>query len=62
MHPLLTFHNFGIKISLNSDDPGFFGTWYLNYDFFVTTVSCEFDLKDFKKVCLNSLEGSLLPE
>lgn len=39
---------------------GIFNTNYINYDFFICAVAMEFDLKDFKRVCQNSLECSLL--
>lgn len=41
---------------------GIFNTNYVNYDFFICAQAMEFDLKDFKRVCLNSLECSLLTE
>ena len=39
---------------------GVFNTNYINYDFFICAVAMEFDLKDFKRICQNSLECSLL--
>ena len=59
-HPLKTFLNYGLKVSINSDDDGIFETSFLTWDFFVCAVSMEFNLFDFKKVCQFSIEHSCL--
>ena len=47
-------------VTINPDDPGFFRSRYINYDYYLCAVALEFDLKDFKKIILNSIEASLL--
>ena len=39
---------------------GYFNSNYITFDFFMAAVAMEFDLKDLKMCCLNSLECSLL--
>lgn len=39
---------------------GYFTSNYITFDFFMAAVAMEFDLKDLKMCCLNSLECSLL--
>ncbi len=48
-----------MKISINSDDPGLFGT-DTNLDFFATVFSMEFDLIDVKRSIVDSIECSLM--
>jgi adenosine deaminase len=55
-----TYLNYGIKIAICSDDPGFFGYKDSNPDFFVCAVAMEFDLKDFKLIAKHSIDGSIL--
>ena len=40
-HPLKTFLNYGIKIAICPDDPGYFGVIGTSHDFFYATVGCE---------------------
>lgn len=47
VHPAKTFLNYGIPISINSDDPGFFGYLGVNLDFYVCAVALEFGNKYF---------------
>jgi len=39
VHPARTFLNYGIKITINPDDPGFFGITGVNYDFFILAIA-----------------------
>lgn len=59
MHPGVSFLNYGIKVSISSDDPGLFDTDTV-IDFFACAFSMEFDLLDFKRCILNSIECSLM--
>ncbi len=60
LHPIISFHNYGLNVTINPDDPGFFRSRYINYDYYLCAVALEFDLKDFKKIVTNSIEASLL--
>lgn len=42
LHPAKTFLNYGIKICINPDDPGFFGINGITYDFYILTLAQEF--------------------
>ena len=50
----------GVKISLNSDDPGVFNTRVKAFDFFVAILAWELDLKDIKVININEFDGSLM--
>mmetsp|Transcript_85930 Transcript_85930/g.119278 ORF Transcript_85930/g.119278 Transcript_85930/m.119278 type:complete len:137 (-) Transcript_85930:156-566(-) len=54
-HPAIGIYNYGIKISLNNDDPGIFNTDII-WDYVAAAVSFQFDLLDLKKIIYNSLE------
>ena len=60
LHPIISYHNYGLRVTINPDDPGFFRSRYINYDFYLCAIALEFDLKDFKKIVINSIEASLL--
>ena len=59
LHPAIGYHNFGLKISISSDDPGLFQTT-TTWDFFAACMSFEFTLLDLKRVILNSIETSCM--
>lgn len=59
IHPAIGYHNFGLKISISSDDPGLFQTTSA-WDFFAACISFEFTLLDLKRVILNSIETSCM--
>jgi len=61
LHPAINYHNSGLRISLSSDDPGLFKT-DTTWDFFVACISFEFNLLDFKKIVVNSIECSCMSE
>ena len=58
MHPAVCYLNYGINICISNDDPTLYNTTGVNYDFFVATVCCEFDLFDLKIIALNSIKCS----
>ena len=62
LHPLTTYFNYGLPVSISPDDPGFFGIRGASYDFFIVAVTMEFNLLHLKRICLNSLECSLSNE
>lgn len=39
LHPAKTYYNYGIPISINCDDPGFFGYTGVSYDFYALAVA-----------------------
>ena len=59
-HPGVMLHNMGVKISLNSDDPGVFNTRIKAYDYLAVAVAWEFDLKDFKVIGYNEFDGTMM--
>ena len=59
LHPAIGYHNYGIKISLSSDDPGLFQT-NIFWDYFAAAISFEFTLLDFKRVIVNSIETACM--
>ena len=58
MHPLKTFLNYGVKVSINSDDPALFGYQGITLDFYFAAVGCLLDLKDLKTLVKNSIDCS----
>jgi len=60
LHPLICYLNYGIKVSVSSDDDGVFNSSFLNWDFISCLVSIELNLLDLKKLCENSIECSCL--
>jgi len=60
LHPIITFLNYGLRVSVSSDANGLFHTNFLNWDFYACAFSMEFDLFDFKKICNDSIECSCL--
>jgi adenosine deaminase-related growth factor len=58
IHPCIGYHNIGIKITINNDDPTIYNTKGVNYDFLIVAASMEFDLLDFKCFGLNSIFGA----
>ena len=38
MHPLKTFLNYGIKVSISPDDPGIFNLTDVSHDFYMASV------------------------
>lgn len=61
LHPAIGYHNSGVKISLNSDDIAIFQLQTI-WDFFMAALSFEFNLLDFKRVVINSIETSCMIE
>ena len=58
MHPLKTFLNYGVKVSINSDDPALFGYQGITLDYYFAAVGCLLDLKDMKTLVKNSIDCS----
>ncbi len=61
-HPARVLLSNGIQCSINSDDPSVYGYNGLSYDFWVTLVYWELDMKALKKLVFNSINYSSLNE
>jgi adenosine deaminase CECR1 len=61
LHPGITYYNFGVPIVISSDDPGILQT-NIMWDYMACTLAFQFDLKDLKRLQMNSIEYSLLGE
>ena len=60
-HPMKTFFDKGIIVTLNSDDPLFFGVELLD-EFWNVYTEMGFSLKELKQLVRNSFTASFLPE
>lgn len=50
----------GIQITINSDDPGFFGYEGVTMDYVYSYIAWELDIRDLKKLSLNGITYSSL--
>ena len=62
IHPCIAYHNNGVKICINNDDPTLFNTKGVCYDWFVSAAIMEFNLLDFKCFGINSIDGAQISE
>ena len=60
-HPMRTFFDKGITVTLNSDDPLFFGSELLN-EYWIAHKELGFTLRELKQIVQNSFKASFLPE
>lgn len=60
-HPLKKMLNLGLKATVNSDDPAYFGG-YLNANFLRTAEALDLSKEEIKTLVRNSFENSLLPD
>ncbi|MFX1604260.1 MAG: adenosine deaminase, partial [Promethearchaeota archaeon] len=60
-HPIREFFDFGLLVTVNSDDPSFFHT-DLNNEFIQLNRHLDFSLDELFQISLNSVEVSFLPE
>lgn len=60
MHPASGYINKGIPVTISSDDPQIFNYRGLTYDFWTAYMAWELDLRQLKKLALNSLMYSAL--
>lgn len=59
-HPGLLYHKSKIPISINSDDPSYFGYNYVSFDWFMVILGWKLQLQDVVNICINSIEASAL--
>lgn len=60
LHPVRSLLHQGIPVSISPDDPGFFGYDGVTLDYLYAFIAWELSLADLKKLCLNSLEYSII--
>ncbi|MDY3345075.1 adenosine deaminase [Riemerella anatipestifer] len=60
-HPLKKMLDLGLKVTVNSDDPAYFGG-YLNENFIQTANALDLNQNDIKTLVSNSFKYSFLPE
>jgi adenosine deaminase CECR1 len=58
LHPVNTFLAEGLNVVIAADDPGCFGYSGLTYDFWISLVSFQLDLKGIKTLSYNGLNFS----
>ena len=59
-HPLLKMLQLGLKVTVNSDDPAYFGG-YLNDNYLAVAQALNLGREQIYKLALNSFEASFLP-
>lgn len=60
-HPLKKMLDLGLKVTVNSDDPAYFGG-YLTENYLACIEALDLSLEDVKQLVRNSFEYSFLPE
>jgi adenosine deaminase len=60
LHPLRPFHQIGLKVTINTDDPSI-SNITLTYEYFTAITGIGLRLKDIYQTILNSAEASFLP-
>ncbi|MEH6632070.1 MAG: adenosine deaminase [Halopseudomonas aestusnigri] len=60
-HPLKQMMDAGLNVTVNSDDPAYFGG-YMTANFISVTEALSLSKKEIAKLCHNSIEGSFLTD
>ncbi|MDB2607157.1 adenosine kinase, partial [Zobellia sp.] len=60
LHPASLMLRHGVQCSISSDDPAIFNYTGLSYDYWYSIMAWELDLRDIKKLVLNSITYSSL--
>jgi adenosine deaminase len=60
-HPIRQYYEKGLKVTVNSDDPTMFDT-SITKEYLTIARGLQFDLKDLRRVLMNGVEASFLPE
>jgi adenosine deaminase len=60
-HPIRVFHDLGLTVTVNTDDPSMFGT-DMNREYLQLHHQLGFSLSDLFKLSLNAVNSSFLPE
>jgi len=59
-HPLKPFYDMGLKVTINSDDPAYFGG-YLNENYQAMFDNLNLSIQDMIVISKNAFEGSFIP-
>merc|ERR1712000_542515 len=62
LHPAAGYMYDGVQITINPDDPGVLSYPGVHYDYYAVYTGWDMNLKNLKKVIMNSLEFSNLQE
>jgi len=60
-HPLRTYFDRGLMVTLNSDDPAFFGSDLAN-EFLLAHTQQGFTREELRRLAANSIQASFLPK
>lgn len=60
-HPIKAFHNLGLAVTVNTDDPSMFGT-DMNNEYLQLHNQLGFSVPELFKLSLNAVDSSFLPE
>ena len=61
-HPTRSLLTHGVKVSINPDDHGFFGSPGVTMDYVLAYLAWDLNLMDLKQLCLNSIEFAAVRE
>jgi len=61
-HPGLHYYLSDISISINSDDPAYFGYDFVSYDWFMAVLAWKLQLQDVVRICEASIAASALSQ
>ena len=61
-HPIRLLMQKGVAVTINSDDPTFWGYSKLSLDFTYGFIAWQLDLKDVKQLAINSIKQSSISE
>ena len=61
-HPIRWLMHHGLQVSISSDDPGFFNYEGVTLDYAYVALGWELDLMDLKKLSLNGIRYSSVPD
>lgn len=56
--PIRKFIDAGVKFSINSDDPAYFGNNYILDNYVAVQDAFNLTVAEWKQICQNSIEGS----
>jgi adenosine deaminase/aminodeoxyfutalosine deaminase len=60
-HPLRRYFDAGLLVTLNSDDPAFFGSDVTN-EYLLAHIEQGFTREELRRLCGNSIRASFLPD
>ena len=61
-HPTRALLARGVKVSINPDDHGFFGSPGVTLDYLIAYLAWDLNLMDMKQLCLNTIEFAAVSE